>query len=361
MEDNLMPFKCQKANILLLQADALVMPANTRPKCGSGLDRKIYSLANPTKLLEARKKIGDIDVGDSKITDSYSLSNQFKFIIHTVSPRYYDGNSNEVQLLQSCYESALQLAVKQKCNSIIFPLLSTGVFHFPIHDAINIARTTCINFLIKHNIDITLVVYDEDAVNAAKPFLLSIENYIFANIYDRFTYNDYRELEKYTETLSGYYESNDQLLLFKQKIARKHSDEERLKAFENNSNVVTDRLSFVDMYEQLKAAYGNPKDAEICRRLNINQRVLSNIKSGASCTRDRLWQFSIALHLNISDADKLFQSAGKFMYCEYKLSSDGIAREKAFEFFLNNKIYDIGEIEDQLSQLKLSPLFPSED
>ncbi len=361
-----MSFKCLNANILSLHADALVMPANTHPICGSGLDYKIYSLANPTKLLKARKEIGEIEIGDSKITDSYSLSSQFKFIIHTVSPEYHDGKYNEAQLLESCYESALELAVKKECKSIVFPLLSTGIFHFPVFDALTIAHTTCVKFSIKNDIDITLVVYDREAVNIAQHFHNSIEDYIFSNTYDGFDYNRYQQAEQYIKTISGYTEMHENFFFLKQKFARKQSDESRYETFQQNNtinslNIDIGRLSFSTTYEQLKSTYGNPKDAEVCRRININQKILTNMKSGASCTRDRLWQFCIALHLNLVDAEKLFQSADKFIYCDYKLSPDGAKREKAFEFFLNNKIYDIGEIDDQLSQLNLLPLFPPEN
>ena len=67
-----MPFEIVRNDITMMCVDAIVNTANPRPVIGAGTDSRIHEVAGP-KLLEARKKIGIIDIGSAAITPAFDL------------------------------------------------------------------------------------------------------------------------------------------------------------------------------------------------------------------------------------------------------------------------------------------------
>ena len=118
-----MPFEIVRNDIAKMTVDAIVNTANPRAVIGAGTDSRIHEVAGP-ELLKARQIIGSIEVGHAVITPAYKLN--AKFVIHTVGPVWIDGKHDEEMLLRSCYESSLNLAIQNGCQSIAFPLISTG-------------------------------------------------------------------------------------------------------------------------------------------------------------------------------------------------------------------------------------------
>ena len=111
-----MPFKIVRNDITKMKVDAVVNTANEAPRYATGVDYAIYKAAGEEKLLEARQKIGFMNEGEVAITDGYNLP--AKYIIHAVSPYYYDGESGEEEKLRSCYKKSLALAAEYGCKSI---------------------------------------------------------------------------------------------------------------------------------------------------------------------------------------------------------------------------------------------------
>ena len=124
-----MAFKIVRNDITKVEADIIVNTANPKPKCVSGTDLAIYEAAGKEALLAERKTIGPIERGDIAVTGAYNLN--AKYIIHTVGPVWIDGNHHELEILERCYRLPLQKAVELGCQSIAFPLISTGVYEFP--------------------------------------------------------------------------------------------------------------------------------------------------------------------------------------------------------------------------------------
>jgi O-acetyl-ADP-ribose deacetylase (regulator of RNase III) len=131
-----MPFEIIRQDITRMSADAIVNTANPLPIIGSGTDTGIHLAAGP-ELLEARKKIGSIAVGEANLTPAFGLS--ARFVIHTVGPQWQGGMAGEEQLLRRCYRNSLELARKHGCESIAFPLISAGIYGFPKQQALSIA------------------------------------------------------------------------------------------------------------------------------------------------------------------------------------------------------------------------------
>ena len=155
-----MPFEIIRGDITEIKADAIVNTANPNPVIGSDVDAGIHRKAGP-KLLEARKKIGPIAVGQAAVTRAFELD--AKFVIHAVGPVWEGGGRGEEALLRQCYDNALALAAQKRCRSAAFPLLSAGNCGFPKAAALQIAINAFSAFLMDHEMRIILVVFDRDA------------------------------------------------------------------------------------------------------------------------------------------------------------------------------------------------------
>ena len=123
----------KKIGITRLEADAVVNAANEGLWAGGGVCGAIFKDAGHAKLKAACDAIGHCDTGSAVITPGFDLP--AKYIIHAVGPRWYGGNSNEPKLLYGAYYKSLELASENGCHSIGFPLISAGIFGYPLDKA----------------------------------------------------------------------------------------------------------------------------------------------------------------------------------------------------------------------------------
>ncbi len=142
-----------KTGITNLKTDALVNAANEGLWEGGGVCGIIFKAAGSNELQAACNAIGGCNTGSAVITPGFNLKS--KYIIHAVGPRWQDGNHNEPKLLYSAYKQSLILAVKNGCKSIGFPLISAGIFGYPVDKAWRKALQACLDFQ-KNNPDVEL-------------------------------------------------------------------------------------------------------------------------------------------------------------------------------------------------------------
>ncbi|MFC1499598.1 O-acetyl-ADP-ribose deacetylase [Candidatus Zixiibacteriota bacterium] len=140
-------------DITRISVDVIVNAANERMLGGGGVDGAIHAAAGPD-LLDACRALPEVrpgircPTGEARITPAFNLP--ARFVVHTVGPVWHGGNQQEAELLASCYQESLNLAVSNGATSIAFPAISTGVYSYPLSTASRIAVGECRTFLAQH-------------------------------------------------------------------------------------------------------------------------------------------------------------------------------------------------------------------
>ena len=171
-----MPFQIIRNDITRVKADAIVNTANPKPVIGGGTDSAIYKAAGEKALLAERIKIGNIERGQAVSTPAFKLN--AKYIIHTVGPAWIDGNHGERETLHSCYANSLALADELNCESIAFPMISTGAYGYPKAEALQIALEEIISFLVDHDMQVYLVSFGKEMFLLSDSLFPGIRQYV---------------------------------------------------------------------------------------------------------------------------------------------------------------------------------------
>lgn len=132
-----MPFTIVRQDITKMKVDVIVNAANTELQMGGGVCGAIFKAAGVSELQIACKKLAPINTGEAVVTPGFGLP--AKFIIHTAGPVYRGGKNGEKVQLSLCYRNSLKRAVENKCKSIVFPLISSGIYGYPKDEALRVA------------------------------------------------------------------------------------------------------------------------------------------------------------------------------------------------------------------------------
>ena len=158
----------QKISITKLKTDIIVNAANQHLQHGGGVCGYIFEAAGASQLQKACDKIGGCITGSAVITPGFNLC---KYIVHAVGPVWHGGNSKEPQNLYSCYRKSLDLAKEHNVHSIGFPLISAGIFGYPIdkawRKALQAVHDWCESFP-DYDIDILFAILDDKIIKVGK-------------------------------------------------------------------------------------------------------------------------------------------------------------------------------------------------
>lgn len=321
-----MPFEIVRNDIVNMKVDAIVNTANPRPIIGAGTDKAVHDKAG-ARLLLARKEIGNIAVGEAAITPAFDLN--ARYVIHTAGPIWRDGKSSEEALLASCFKNSLRLAKEKECESIAFPLISTGSYGFPKPLALQIAVREISSFLMENELQIYLVVFEKQSFELSEKLFKSVSSYIDENYV--------------CEKINAEYKMSN---LRSYELLFEASDTPRYGTICSNPNL-DGMLENLDkgFSETLLALIDRTgkKDSEIYKRANVDRKLFSKIRNNADYrpSKTTAIAFAIALELDLDETSDLLSRAG------YALSQSS-KFDVIVKYFIENKKYDIFELNSVL-------------
>ena len=165
----------RKIGITELETDAIVNAANNGLRAGGGVCGAIFRAAGYNELQQACDKIGHCDTGSAVITPGFHL--KAKYVIHAVGPVWMGGKYDEAKYLYGAYYNSLKLAMDYGCHSIGFPLISSGIFGYPVPQAWEQALSACDDFLKDHedyDLDIVFAVLEDRVKKFGEEILIRL-------------------------------------------------------------------------------------------------------------------------------------------------------------------------------------------
>lgn len=323
-----MPFQIVRQDITKLTTDAIVNAANTALRMGGGVSAAIFHAAGEARLQEACDRLAPIRTGNAVITPGFDLPS--KYVIHTAGPVYMaDDIETSERLLRVSYENSLQLADLHQCESIAFPLISSGIYGYPKADALRIASESIRAFLLTHEMDVTLVLFDQISFQLGQTLVDDIESYIDEHYVER-THELYPALSESRVT----YRHRKMVQTSRDALMPTEEDlESRMAKLDEPFSV-----SLMHLIDSKGMS-----DVEVYKRANLDRKLFSKIRSTSTYTPSKrtALALAIALELTLDETELFLKRAG------YALSH-AVKFDVIIEFFIINRRYDVFEINEVL-------------
>ena len=334
-----MPLQIVRNDITKMKVDAIVNAANTSLLGGGGVDGSIHRAAGPTLLAECRT-LGGCKTGSAKITGAGNLP--CKYVIHAVGPRWFGGKHGEREKLASCYRAALALAKEKNCETIAFPLISSGIYGYPKDQALRVAIDTISGFLLENDMTVYIVIFDKKAYQISSKLYADIAEYIDDNYADEHSDNYSVRLRRQKALL----DRNACMPAAQEAAAEEPRFCVPMQA-EKAAMSLDDALSQIDesFSEMLlrKIDEKGMTDAQCYKKANIDRKLFSKIRS------DKLYKpskptaiaFAIALELTLSETKDMLMKAGFALSHSNKF-------DIIIEYFIEHGNYNVFEINEAL-------------
>lgn len=333
-----MPFTIVRQDITKMKVDAIVNAANTDLQMGGGVCGAIFNAAGATKLQAACDKLAPIKTGEAVITPGFRLS--AKFIIHAAGPvyRHWSKEQNE-QHLHASYTNALKRAVEYNCESIAFPLISSGIYGYPKDEALQVATSAIQDFLTDYDLDVTLVVFDKSAFSISRELLGTVESYIDEHYIETHQIKRRLLLDVEREALyeADEYVSKYNKPHFEDMFAPSVGAPAPLDDLVGNLDepFSATLLRLIDVKEKT--------DVEVYKRANLDRKLFSKIRTGKGYmpSKRTAVALAVALELSLDETDDLLERAGYALSHSQKF-------DVIVEYFIVSGNYDIFEINEVL-------------
>lgn len=341
-----MPIQIIRNDITKIECDAIVNAAKSSLLGGGGVDGAIHKAAGRGLLLECMK-LGSCKPGEAKLTAAYKLP--CKYVIHTVGPKWRDGDSGEKETLESCYRKSLDLAFKNKCESVAFPLIASGVYGYPKDQALKVAVDVISGFLLEHDMLVYIVVYDKSSYQISEKLFSDIASYIDDQYVDaqvdvRVRSSQENRYEN-VSTVDSFGEST--ILAETRVFPSAPMPKAQKSSFDTCSLGLDEVLDQIDeSFSQMLLRKIDEKgitDAECYKKANVDRKLFSKIRNNVyySPSKPTAIAFAIALELDLHETKDLLMKAGYAFSRSNKF-------DIIIEYFIQKGNYNVFEINEAL-------------
>ncbi len=358
-----MPIQIVRNDITKIRCDAIVNAANNSLLGGGGVDGAIHRAAG-RGLLDECRTLGGCETGDAKMTGAYALP--CKYVIHTVGPVWQGGGYGEEALLRSCYRRSLELAKEHGCESVAFPLISSGIYGYPKEQALQVAMDEISTFLFDNDMLVYIVVFDKQSFRVSSKLVADIAEYIDEHYVDEhFIARSSMNMPMPGASVSAPFEppkASEPGFFDKRNKSTKRASRKDSASIEDRSasygasgpvtapGMMTDLSHLVDSVDESfsqmllrKIDEKGMTDAECYKKANIDRKLFSKIRSNPYYKpgKPTALAFAIALELSPEETDDLLRKAG------YALSHSN-KFDIIIEYFINRREYNIFTINEAL-------------
>ena len=326
-----MPLQIVRNDITKMPVDAIVNAANSSLLGGGGVDGCIHRAAGPKLLAECRT-LGGCQTGDAKITNAYDLP--CNYVIHAVGPIWRGGQFHERELLTSCYENSLALAKEKHCETIAFPLISSGIYGYPKAQALKVAIDAISAFLMENDMTVYIVIFDKAAYRISSKLFSDIASYID---------------DLYVET----HINKTSEAMRRQKQFQEMDLCESISLPEPSNVPLSKAATLEDALQQMDESFSEMllrkidesgmTDSQCYKKANIDRKLFSKIKNDKyyKPSKPTVLAFALALELPLPEIQDMLMKAGFALSHSSKF-------DVIVEYFILKQNYSIYEINEAL-------------
>lgn len=337
-----MPLQIIRQDITKMKVDAIVNTTNEEMIGYSGVDEAIHEAAGPL-LDEECEKLRPLFPGEAKVTKGYDLD--CKYIIHTSGPVWRGGNDNERELLENCYRESLKAAIEHGCETVAFPLISSGVYLFPKDKVLKIAVSVITDFLFEHELTVYLCVFDRTSYEFSQKLFSEIKEFIDDDYVEKHDEDCLQELAEFEASFAC-----------KEHIVCKESTTSESSVLPTSVQqcLAGEDKSLQDYMREMDKSFAyklfdlidasGMTDVECYKKANIDKKTFSKIKCNPKTykpSKQTAVAFAIALRLNLDETQDLLASAGLTL-------SGSFTFDKIIRYFIQQGNYDVFEINEAL-------------
>lgn len=343
-----MPLHIIREDITKVKCDAIVNTTNSKMDGYSGVDYAIHTAGGPL-LEEECNKMRPLGLGCAKITNAYNLP--AKYVIHTSGPIWQGGFMGESIILKSCYIESLKLATKHGCESVAFPLISSGAYGYPKDQVLKFAIEVISEYLYENEMTVYLCVYDKTSYEFSNKLLNDIKDYLNAeeSETEESKKDDLEEAEGFVPTIMLSECRSIPQRRYKMKSEPSELDRQNSSVYRPDGRLKPLSSYLKDMdkpFIETLFDYIDAKgltDVECYKRANVDRKTFNKLKNNPKQkpSKQTAVAFAIALKLNFEETQHLLSTAGMTL-------SRSSVFDKIIRYFIQSGNYNIHEINEAL-------------
>lgn len=349
-----MPLQIIRQDITKMQVDAIVNTTNQEMIGYNGVDLAVHTAAG-SELDKFCRELTPLGLGTAKITPAFNLP--CKYIIHTSGPVWEGGDNGETELLVSCYNECLKLAKENNCETVAFPLISSGAYGYPKDKVLKIAISTISTFLFDNEMTVYLLVYDKKSYELSEKLFSGIESYIDDNYARRYAGRFFNAAFSREKRLSE--EVDYSRAMSYECMSAPCTQEDYAPAPCTIGSTPKQSLEdFIKLDEsfalkliKLIDAKGI-SDVQCYKKANVSKQTWHKLMTDKHYKPNKKTaiSFAVALELSLDETQNLLSSVGFIL-------SDSNLFDVIIKYCLENKIYDVFEIDSALFKYDQETLF----